>query len=152
MGDGTLLASEEVLSDEFSSDPWGVVSVLCYNDRIVLRTVRSLSSFGVERASCLSTIVLLNLSGIPANDLVFLCKARRDSEFMEPGLAPQMLFPDPTTFHKITLTFLNASAVRMVEMSLSPQNLSVGVSAGMGDDAHSQEGSGQSLCEVDHFD
>jgi hypothetical protein len=76
---------------------------------------------------------------------MFLGKAGRHSELMQPSLSSEMLFSDPTAFDEITLAFLYSSTMGVVKVSLSPQDLPVGVSTGMSDDTSGQEDGDQEL-------
>jgi hypothetical protein len=76
---------------------------------------------------------------------MFLGKAGRDSELMQPSLSSEVLFSDPTAFNEIALAFLYSSAMAVVKMSLSPQDLPVGVSTGMSDNTSGQEDGDQKL-------
>lgn len=63
-----------------------------------------------------------------------------------------MLLSDPAAFYKISFAFLHTPAVRVVEMSLPPEDLLIGVAARVGNDASGQQGGGESLREMNHLD
>jgi hypothetical protein len=119
---------------------------------ILLLTVWSFANLWVKCTGGLCTIVLLRLGRITTNNLMFLCEASCYSELVEPVLASQVLFSNPSTLNKIALAFLDAPAIRVVKMSLPPQDLPVGVPTWMCDDTSGQEDGGQSLRNLDHDD
>lgn len=152
MGDGALLASKKVLSDELTGDPWDKSVPLMKKRRSICLTVWSFGGFWIESACGCFTIGLLGFSRITADDFMFFRKAGSHTEFVKPVLPPEMLFPNPTAFNKVTLAFLDASAVRMVKMGLSPQDLPVDVSTWMCDNTGGQENRSQSLRDLNHDD
>jgi hypothetical protein len=103
----------------------------------VLLTVGSLSGLRIEGAGCLDTIILLGLSRITAYNFMLFSKSSCNPELMKPGLAPHVLFSDPSTLYKITLAFLYASPIGVVKMGLSPEDLSVDVATGVCNDTSS---------------
>jgi hypothetical protein len=100
-------------------------------------TVRALSGLRVERACCLSTVAFFDFSNVAADELMFLCETCRDPKLMKPGLTSLVLLPNPSSLNEIPFACLNTSTVRMVQMSLPPQDLLVGVAARMCDDTGS---------------
>jgi hypothetical protein len=85
---------------------------------VLLLTVRSLGGFWVECASGFHTIVLLCLSRVATNNLMLLRETGSNSELMKSCFTPHVLLPDPAALDKIPFTFLYASAVGVVKMSL----------------------------------
>lgn len=114
-------------------------------------TVWSLSGLWVKRAGSFGAVVLFHFSRVTTDDLILFCKSSCNPELMKPSLTPQVLLPDPSALDKIALAFLDASAVGVVKMGLSPENLSIDVPAGMCNDTSSQKNGGQSLRDLDHF-
>ena len=115
-----------------------------------LLTVRAFSSLRVERACCLSTVAFFNFSNVAADEFMFLCETSCDPKLVKPGLTSLVLLTNPSGLDEISLACLNTSTVRVIQMSLSPQNLPVGVAARMRDNTRSQKDGGKGLCELNH--
>jgi hypothetical protein len=83
---------------------------------------------------------------------MFLRKTSRNTKLVEPSLTPLVLLADPSALNEIPLARLNASTVGVIKMSLSPQDLSIGVAPRMRNDTCSQKDGSKSLRELNHDD
>jgi hypothetical protein len=133
-----------------------VTPLLCQIQKSTTRTrfltVWAFGCLRVKRTSRVDAVFLFNLANIATNNLMRLREASFNTKFVKTSLAPQMLILNPATLNQIPFARRNVSSFRVVEMSLSPQNLLVGVAAWVGNSPRGQKHNGECLSDLDHFD